>query len=63
MDTRMLCGPRQCRQYGAESHSRSRCHQSGGLLGMSILNYTVRYGQNHEAKAETSNAQLPPYLL
>ncbi|RYR65767.1 hypothetical protein Ahy_A03g011692 [Arachis hypogaea] len=28
MDTRMLCRPRRCRQYGAEGHSRSRCRQT-----------------------------------
>ncbi|RYR74183.1 hypothetical protein Ahy_A02g008816 [Arachis hypogaea] len=30
MDTRMLRGPRRCRQCGAEDHSRSRCRQAGG---------------------------------
>ncbi|XP_057745725.1 uncharacterized protein LOC130963636 [Arachis stenosperma] len=30
MDTRMLRRPRQCKQCGAEGHSRSRCRQSGG---------------------------------
>nr|XP_025628428.1 uncharacterized protein LOC112721592 [Arachis hypogaea] len=30
MDTRMLRGPRRCRQCGAEGHSRSRCRQAGG---------------------------------
>ncbi|RYR04361.1 hypothetical protein Ahy_B06g084065 [Arachis hypogaea] len=30
MDTQMLCGPRRCRQCGAEAHSHSRCRQSGG---------------------------------
>ncbi|RYR74102.1 hypothetical protein Ahy_A02g008722 [Arachis hypogaea] len=30
MDTRMLRGPRRCKQCGAEGHSRSRCRQRGG---------------------------------
>ncbi|XP_025631056.1 uncharacterized protein [Arachis hypogaea] len=30
MDTRMLRGPRRCRQCGAEGHSRSRCRQARG---------------------------------
>ncbi|RYR11852.1 hypothetical protein Ahy_B04g069365 [Arachis hypogaea] len=30
MDTRMLRRPRQCKQCGAEGHSRSRCRQTGG---------------------------------
>ncbi|XP_052114167.1 uncharacterized protein LOC127745470 [Arachis duranensis] len=30
MDTRMLHGPRHCKQCGAESHNHSRCRQSGG---------------------------------
>ncbi|XP_016195870.1 uncharacterized protein LOC107636914 [Arachis ipaensis] len=30
MDTRMLRGPRQCKQCGTEGHSRSRCHHRGG---------------------------------
>ncbi|XP_029144815.1 uncharacterized protein [Arachis hypogaea] len=32
MDTRMLRGPRQCRQCGAEGHIRSRCRQSRGAI-------------------------------
>ncbi|RYR05656.1 hypothetical protein Ahy_B06g085491 [Arachis hypogaea] len=30
MDTRMLRGPRRCKQCGADGHSRSRCRQRGG---------------------------------
>ncbi|RYR51090.1 hypothetical protein Ahy_A06g026151 [Arachis hypogaea] len=79
MDTRMLRGPRRCRQCGAEGHSRSRCSQAGGnnahqnekpcittctgVLGMPNPNYTVRYCQNHEAKAETFSAHLPQTCL
>ncbi|RYR63115.1 hypothetical protein Ahy_A04g020904 [Arachis hypogaea] len=30
MDTRMLCRPRRCRQFGAKGHNHNRCRQAGG---------------------------------